>query len=324
MKRVNKYSILLLVALFLFLTGCKKDDDVALPTVKTYTPLYVASTMATVGVNVESDGGAEIICGIYMGLLPNPESTGTQFQMANDIGIFLGQITGLTANTQYFVTAFAKNGKGESLGEELNFTTPATIMDNEENVYETVKIGDQLWMAENLQATKYSNGDIVGTTSPASLDISQEPTPKYQWAYEGNEGNVPVYGRLYTWYAATDSRNVCPAGWHIPTDSEWTTLETALGGFNIAGSKLKESGNTYWVAPYNLDATNESCFKALPGGYRNQTGGFSYLENIGNWWSSTEGDVNNSWIRSLDVQETQISRTDFIKSHGASIRCLKD
>jgi len=324
MKTQIKYWILLVVILNVSVTACKKDDNVALPTVVTYTPLYVASTVATVGCIVDSDGGAEIICGVYMGTLQNPETTGTQFQIANEIGIFLGQITGLTANTQYFIKAYAKNVEGESLGDEVNFSTPDTIMDNEDNIYETVKIGDQLWMAENLQSTKYINGDLIGTTSPATFDISGESTPKYQWAYEGNESNVSAYGRLYTWYAATDNRNVCPTGWHVPTDAEWTILESALGGFSVAGSKLKEAGNSHWISPYNLDATNESCFKALPGGYRNETGGFSYLENSGNWWSSTEGDVNNSWIRSLSVQEAEVSRTAFIRNHGASIRCLQD
>jgi uncharacterized protein (TIGR02145 family) len=96
---------------------------------------------------------------------------------------------------------------------------------------------------------KYRNGDIIGTTTPATLDISSETSPKYQWAYDGNESNVATYGRLYTWYAATDSRAVCPTGWHLPTDAEWTTLTTYLGGESVAGGKLKEAGTTHWNSP---------------------------------------------------------------------------
>ena len=112
-------------------------------------------------------------------------------------------------------------------------------------------------------------------------------TPKYQWAYDGNESNVATYGRLYTWYAVTDSRNVCPTGWHVPTDAEWTTLTTFLGGENVAGGKLKETGTTHWTTP-NTGATNETGFTALPSGYRYIDGTFLTIFSMGIWWSSTE------------------------------------
>jgi len=101
-----------------------------------------------------------------------------------------------------------------------------TVKDIDGNVYHTVTIGTQVWMVENLKTTKYRNGDLIGTSTPATLDIRGESNPKYQWAYDGNESNVAVYGRLYAWYTLTDSRNVCPIGWHAPTDTEWTTLTT--------------------------------------------------------------------------------------------------
>src|SRR5664279_2839934 len=113
------------------------------------------------------------------------------------------------------------------------------------NVYTSVNIGTQVWMVGNLKTTKYSNGELIGTTTPATLDISLETTPKYQWAYDGNESDVSIYGRLYTWYAVTDSRNICPTGWHVPTDAEWTTLNTYLGDDSVAGGKLKETGITH-------------------------------------------------------------------------------
>jgi len=154
------------------------------------------------------------------------------------------------------------------------------ITDVDGNVYTSVTIGTQVWMVENLKTTKYSNGDLIGTTTPATLDISGESTPKYQWAYDGNESNVATYGRLYTWYAVTDIRGVCPIGWHVPTDAEWTTLSIFLGGDNVAGGKLKETGTTHWTTP-NIEATNETDFTALPGGSRSNSGAFGYIGGYG-------------------------------------------
>jgi uncharacterized protein (TIGR02145 family) len=325
MKTKNIYSFLIFIIFGFTFTACKKTDKISLPVIVTNTPLYISSSSVTLGCTVKSDGGSPIVsCGLYMGISQNPETSGTQLQIASDTGTFLGQVNGLLPNSQYFIKAYAKNAKGESLGEQVAFTTPGTITDYDNNVYETVKIGAQLWMAKNLGAYHYLNGDAILTTNPSTLDISNTTSPEYQWSYSGDDANAIIYGKLYTWYAITDSRKVCPTGWHIPTDSDWTTMESTLGGFLIAGSELKESGNSHWVSPYNVDATNESCFKALPGGYRNASGGFFYLGNYGYWWSSTEGDINNAWIRTLFVQSGQISKEGFLKMNGASVRCIKD
>jgi len=191
------------------------------------------------------------------------------------------------------------------------------------NIYTTVKIGTQTWMRENLKTTKYRNGDPIGTTTPDTLDISNAttyPTPKYQWAYDGNESNVATYGRLYTWYAATDSRGICPTGWHLPTDAEWTTLTTFLGGENIAGGKLKETGTVHWTTP-NTGATNSSGFTALPGGYRTSFGKFNHIGSMGFWWSSTEGSTSTAWLRFVDLF---VSNAYSFKILGISVRCLRD
>jgi uncharacterized protein (TIGR02145 family) len=113
------------------------------------------------------------------------------------------------------------------------------IKDVDGNVYTSVTIGTQVWMVENLKTTKYRNGDLIGTTNPATLDITGETSPKYQWPHDGNESNVATYyGRLYTWWAVTDSRNVCPTGWHVPSYAEWTTLTDYLtnNGYGYEGT----------------------------------------------------------------------------------------
>ena len=198
-----------------------------------------------------------------------------------------------------------------------------TVTDVDGNIYQSVTIGTQVWMKENLKVTKYRNGDIIGTTVPATLEISGEIAPKYQWAYIGDEGNVAVYGRLYTWHAVTDSRQVCPVGWHLPSDAEWTTLTTYLGGFKVAGGKLKETGAVHWQSP-NTNATNETGFTALPGSYRGINGEFSHFGIYGGWWSSSEMNPYMAWTRYLTAIAKYTGIYGYGKSLGFSVRCIKD
>ncbi len=202
----------------------------------------------------------------------------------------------------------------------LPVITTSTVTDVEGNIYYTVTIGTQVWMKENLKTTKYRNGDLIGTTTPATLDITSESTPKYQWAYDGNESNVATYGRLYTGYAMTDTRNVCPTGWHVPAESDWTTLTSYLGGISVAGGKLKETGTTHWLYP-NTGATNESGFGALPGGHRNIDGTYAEIGSYGTWWSPTEG--VQAFLLVIGFDGIVFSGY-YNKHNGYSVRCLKD
>lgn len=151
----------------------------------------------------------------------------------------------------------------------------------------------------------------------------------YQWAYAGNESNIATYGRLYTWHAASDSRNVCPTGWHVPTDSEWTSLTTYLGGESVAGDKLKEAGTSHWKSP-NTGATNSSGFTALPGGYRLPHGTFTGIGISGYWWGSiVENSTINARYRWMyygnsTVYKVYVYSDGFEKTYGLSVRCVKD
>jgi uncharacterized protein (TIGR02145 family) len=195
-------------------------------------------------------------------------------------------------------------------------------------------------MAENLKTTKYQTGVLIGTTTPATLDISGESAPTYQWAYAGNEGNVATYGRLYTWYAVTDSRNVCPTGWHVPTDAEWTTLENYLiaSGFNYDGTttgskEAKAMATTSgWVSSTNTGAVgntdypakrNATGFSALPAGYRYYTGAFSGATGGAYFWSTTESS-SWAWDRSIYFSTSTVDKVGYNKVSGLSVRCLKD
>jgi len=194
--------------------------------------------------------------------------------------------------------------------------------DGDINNYPVVEIGDQTWMAINLKTTKYNNGDVIGTTTPATLDISAETTPKYQWAYAGEESNAVVYGRLYTWYAVTDSRTVCPTGWYIPNDGDWTILTNFLGGLDYAGRKLKEIGTIHWSSSNEM-VTDEAGFTALPGGWHHWNGTFVSLDSTGVWHSSTEYNTNNGWIRAIYYHKDYVQRSYSGKKAGFSVRCLK-
>jgi uncharacterized protein (TIGR02145 family) len=203
--------------------------------------------------------------------------------------------------------------------------------------YPVVEIGTQIWMAENLKTTKYRNSELIGTTSPAILDIRLENTPKYQWAYGGDESNVGTYGRLYTWFALTDIRNVCPTDWHVPTDNEWTTLTDYLtiAGFGFQGSGndiAKSIANTSgWPASSTAGtigndqkSNNSSGFTALPGGWRSSTGTFTSIDGSGFWWSNVEYNSTTAYYRVLYSFSNILSRDFLNKWSGFAVRCLKD
>ena len=196
------------------------------------------------------------------------------------------------------------------------------VSDRSGNSYGAIEIGSQIWMAENLKTTMYNNGDPIITTTPATLDISGESTPKYQWAYGGDESNVDIYGRLYTFYAVTDGRGLCPTGWHVPAGYEWTDLSNYLGGASIAGLKLKETGTTHWL-PTNPDATNETGFTALPGGERVQNG-FSNIGARAFWYSSTAYSIYNGEGRDIIYSSGSLSTNAMSNYIGNSVRCINN
>lgn len=207
------------------------------------------------------------------------------------------------------------------LGSIFTSIKAQTVQDVDGNIYKTMTIGTQTWMAQNLKTTKYRNGDLIGTTSPATLNIRNQVTPKYQWPSGGKESNIEAYGRLYTWYSVTDSRGICPVGWHIPTDAEWSVLINFLGGDMVAYSKLREAEEYHWI---KYDAgTNESGFTALPGGIRNSNGSFVDIGNSGCWWSATENNSFLAWYLSMTYDEFCVHRYIYLKRNGLSVRCIK-
>jgi uncharacterized protein (TIGR02145 family) len=258
----------------------------------------------------------------------NPTISGSHTSDGTGTGVFESNLTGLSEDMTYYVRAYATNAAGTTYGNEFVFHTD--LQDIENNTYDAVIIGAQVWMADNLRTTTFSNGvDVIPTTLD---DITTTPDPIYQWAYENDDNNIPVYGLLYTWNVASDARNVCPTGWHVPTDAQLESMKTFLGGEAVAGGKLKETGTTHWNTP-NEGATNETGFTAVAGGYRFPSGAFASgpgsdpaANNLRSFyfWSTTPGVTPFSWGQGLSYNSAIMLRGGYPPADGASIRCLKD
>ncbi|HSL86121.1 MAG TPA: fibrobacter succinogenes major paralogous domain-containing protein [Bacteroidales bacterium] len=197
---------------------------------------------------------------------------------------------------------------------------PITVTDIDGNIYKTVTIGSQIWLKENLRTTKYSNGDPIPEITSGTEWISL--TSGAYCNYDNDPSFADTYGLLYNWHTVKDPKNICPDGWHVPSDSEWTTLIDFLGGEDVAGGKLKEKGTAHWISP-NTGATDSYSFTALPSGYRfggifNQPGYYAI------WWTNTQKDLNDAWIITLINSKTQSYLENAYKTDGLSVRCLKD
>jgi uncharacterized protein (TIGR02145 family) len=200
----------------------------------------------------------------------------------------------------------------------------STVTDIDGNTYQTLLIGDQRWMIENLKVTHYRNGDSIATGYTSS-DWSVLSSGAYA-VYGDNESNADTYGYLYNWHVVEDIRNIAPVGWHVPTVNEWQTLVDYLGGFSVAGNKAKEAGTTHWNSP-NTGATNESGFTALPGGIRTKHGGgFDNMGEGAYFWSDSEcdGNTETAWHWFMYSFNSEMKENNFHKSFGTSIRCIRN
>lgn len=200
---------------------------------------------------------------------------------------------------------------------------PDAIKDGDGNVYTSISIGTQTWLVENLKTTQYTDGSSVPLVSDdiAWQDLTE---PGRCWYDNNEESNKNPYGALYNWYAVNTGK-LCPVGWHVPSDEEWTALITFLGGEEEASGKLRETGTTHWQSP-NIEATNSSGFTALPGGFRTSAGIYEKKGEVGVWWSSTEvnGSPDDAWERYLVFDNTYAYRGADFKSLAFSGRCIKN
>ena len=204
---------------------------------------------------------------------------------------------------------------GTTVTLSVNIQPIDTVMDIQGNIYQTVRIGTQTWMAENLRFSSYTT-NVVANNQWSTLSSAA-------WSYYNNDSQYnSTYGKLYNWYAANDYL-ICPYGWHLPNDAEWTILVNNLGGPAIAGSKMKNTGTQFWVSP-NLDATNSSGFNGLPSGARGEDGSFSDLTFSGYFWSASQINSTNASYWFLDYAGGDVFNPAVNKKTGKAIRCIKD
>jgi uncharacterized protein (TIGR02145 family) len=230
----------------------------------------------------------------------------------NAIVSVTAKLSGLVNASTYHFRIKAVNSLGNYTGEDMTF---------DGNDYNTVLISNQLWMVENLKTTKYSDGTNIDFPNSDKNAWQANTSGAYAW-YNDDPSNKIVYGALYNWHAVKTNK-LCPTGWRVSTDADWTSMTNYLGGENLAGGKLKETGTTHWNSP-NVGATNESGFTAIPGGDRLTDGTYTYFGNGGIYWTATYKDTYSAWFWALDKITATIGRADREKGVGLSVRCIKN
>ncbi len=330
-------KLIVLTGVFLLLVSCKKNEG---------TPVSLAPTAITNSagwpgrhwvvlkgqVNAKSQLTTvtfqyDITSNYTHAVSPEPDTTSGSSNVT-----FMVTLTDLEPNTEYHFRINAVNASGIGNGADAAFYTTDTtniiinfnpeltydsIYDSEGNKYRTIGIGTQTWMAENLKSTKLNDGTeipfVADGTAWANLT-----TPGYCWFNSDSVG----YGALYNWYTVNTGK-LCPEGWHVPSDDEWTTLTDYLGGISDAGGMLKETGTSHWLSP-NTGATNATGFTGLPAGYRNYAGGFNNIGHYGFWWSTTEWTSSSAWYRDVYYGYNSVDRSNSTKNSGITVRCIKN
>ena len=306
----------------------------------------ITAPTAVTGGNITDDGGSAVIArGVCWSTSHNPTTAGNHTSDGEGMGSFTSNLTGLTAGTTYFVRAYAINGNGTKYGDEVAFSTPVpfvcgtnTVSDYEGHIYNTVQIGDQCWMKENMRATKYSDGTSITQASVTQQSISTR--------YYYDPGQAANYGYLYNWPAAkgpssvsANNQGICPTGWHVPSNGEWTQLEQYVS----SQSNYRCSNNSPYIAKALASTTgwissNSQCAVGNTPASNNATGfgavpagnhyGSSFLDSghYAYFWSSTEYNSDRAFNRLLVYNGAGVGsyNGDYNKGCGYSVRCLRD
>jgi len=296
MKTTKFIFLVLFVGVFFSLnTGCKKKE-ITPPDITTNAVRFVSHNGAFCGGNLIAHDNIENATskGLCWGTSVDPTISDNHSEdvyrpVGSGVGPFDIIINNLLPSTTYYARSYGTNSDGTAYGSSVSFTTlaapPSTITDIDGNTYTTIVIGNQVWLQTNLNVLRYSNGDSISLWTVENT-LNTLTTEKY-FNVANDVNNAATYGRLYNYYAATDSRKIAPAGWHVPTEVEFDLLASFVGGgyvngFYVAGSKLKEAGIVHWAAPNSL-SDNSSGFTALPAD--------TYIQNnSASFWASTVHD----------------------------------
>lgn len=288
-----------------------------LPTLTTTNLSVLTYTTANSGGNISNDGGAPItVRGVCWSNNQNPTTADSKTIDGSGIGIFTSSITGLLSNTIYYLRAYATNIQGTAYGDQIIFSIKSdvdatTVTDIDGNIYKTVKIGTQTWMAEDLKVKHYQNGDAISypITNDEWVNIKEG-------AYTKSVAKIQ-----YNWRCIIDKRNISPLGWHIPTFYEWDALFQYLGGQSVAGGKMKQAGTETWFPP-NTGASNTSGFNAIPTARRSGDGSLNDIGESAWWWGL---DSTPHAIRVNNISQSVLFHVSFDSMNtGICIRCVKD
>ncbi|MEI6752315.1 MAG: fibrobacter succinogenes major paralogous domain-containing protein [Paludibacter sp.] len=318
LKRIIYFA---LISLTLFSSCDKKETIITVPVLSTIDVTNLIQNTGKSGGVITSDGGSSIIAkGVCWSTAPNPTIADRKTTEGAGIGTFISTMNGISPDSTYYVRAYATNVAGTAYGNIV----ASLLTDIDGNKYTKVTIGTQTWMVENLRTTRYRTGESISNVTDATA--WSNATFGAYCDYNNDINNGATYGKLYNWAAVNDSRNITPLGWHVATHAEWTTLVNYLGGESVAAAKLKETGTIHWKISTNGGATNETGFKAFPGGLRNPSGAFGSLGENGYWWSSTENSntPGTVWHWYMSFDNINVHKDYDIKSYGRSVRCVKD
>jgi uncharacterized protein (TIGR02145 family) len=298
---------------------CVKDTIILKPSVLTREVSVITQNSAYADGEIHFDEGSPItIKGFCWNTTPDPDTSDSKITAGAGLGNFNSYISGLIPATTYYIRSFAINSSGVGYGNELTFVslpaiTNGSVSDFEGNVYKTVQIGTQNWMAENLKSTRLNDGTMI----PLVTGYTEWPNwneMAYCWFMNDSAANS-FYGALYNYYTVMTNK-ICPLNWHVPNENEWLVLQHFLGETAVGG-KLKEPGTIHWPPP-NKGATNSSGFTALPSRTRSDYGGF-YINDVGAWWSTT---ANQYWY--VTTESENFFKYGISNRGGISVRCIED
>jgi uncharacterized protein (TIGR02145 family) len=326
------------------------QTSLCLPSITTNVPTSIGIDSVIVGGNITNDGGSSIVLrGVCYSTTPNPNMGNMRTEDGSGVGSFSTILRNLNPSTTYYVRSYAKNTNGVVVyGDEVTFTTlpllgqpcpgTPTVTDIDGNVYNTVKIGNQCWTQSNLKVSRFRNGDSILTGFSNNDWYNLFYTPAYS-IYNNDAQNNLIFGKLYNHVSVRDSREICPTGWHVPTDTEWNVLVKFLDSdadtscnncvqSPIAGGALKSTSifpiQSGWMSP-NTGATNSSGFFGTPGGMRDgHTGTFNDLGNVAFWWTSSSSHAGHPARVVLHNGANVNKGGNFHGLYGFSVRCLKD
>lgn len=341
MKTNNKlwlYLSMISRFLLVFIFSCNKEIPSKIPVLSTKSPFlfFITTNTAVSGGTIVSDGGSPVITkGVCWDTLSEPDINDDKQVDKTKNSDYTCDISRLYPGTKYFVRAYATNSIGTGYGNQIEFATDqenfdtiivfnpdliySNVSDIDGNIYKTIKIDTMIWMAENLKTTKYNDGTAIPLVAGGSAWRALI-TPGYCWYNNRPAIYKSNFGALYNWFAVNTGK-LCPVGWHVATNDEWLTLLTYLGGPDVAGSKLKESGTAHWT-DNSIETTNSSGFTALPGGQLTSQN-FIGCCLWGKWWTATEYSYFLADIIIMGNGNNVLAQGNSI-NNGLSVRCLRD